>query len=260
MRFTRLALAGLFFATGFASAAHADLIVQAPGVIANGGIKEASDAFTKATGIKVILKGGGMNGVIAAAKTANPAPDVVFLPMEPYNLMGNIALEGDIKSDTFTPIARVEFGLAFPAGKPKPDISTPEKFIAVLKSAKAVMRSNPGKDLTPGAGSMVALVIDEMLKKPEFAGVNSVISTSGEGGESLGKGNGDMALQAVCEITNHPEIELVGVVPAQFYLHMDMAAAVNARTTDEKDARAYIAFIQRPEIRDIWKTHGLDRF
>ena len=67
---------------------------------------------------------------------------------------------------------------------------------------------------------MVALVIRrDALKKPEFAGVNSVISTSeAEGGESLGKGHGDMALQAVCEITNpHPEIELVGVVPPLFY-------------------------------------------
>ena len=143
MRFTRLALTGLLFATGFASAAHADLVVQAPGVIANGGIKEASEAFTKATGIKVILKGGGMSAVAASATTANPPADVVFLPMEPYNLMGNLALQGGIKDGTFTPIARVEFGLAFPAGKPKPDISTPEKFIAVLKSAKQVMRSQP---------------------------------------------------------------------------------------------------------------------
>jgi hypothetical protein len=122
------------------------------------------------------------------------------------------------------------------------------------------MRSNPGKDRTPGAGSMVALIIAQMLEKPEFAGVHSVISTNGEGGQALARGEGDMAIQAVCEITNHPELELVGLVPDAFYLHMDMAAAVSARTTQEKDARAYLAFIQRPEIRDLWNSHGLARF
>jgi molybdate transport system substrate-binding protein len=260
MRRLKFALFGFLSVLAFAPAARADLLVLAPGVIQNGGIKEATDAFTKQTGIKVQIKSGGMNGVVTGAESGNPPPDVVFLPMEPYDLLGNLALKSGIKTDTFTPIARVEFGLAVRKGDLHPDISTPEKFIAVLKSAKQVMRSNPGNDHTPGAGSMVALAIDEMLAKPDFAGVKSKISTNGEGGMALGRGEGDMALQAICEIINHPEIELVGVVPAKFYLHMDMAAAVSSRTGNEKDARAYLAFIQRPEIRAIWKEHGLDRF
>lgn len=260
MRTIKLAMLGLLSAMAFAPAARADLLVLAPGVIQNGGIQQVTDAFTKATGIKVQLKSGGMNGVVTGAESGNPPPDVVFLPMEPYDLLGNLALKNAIKSDTFTPIARVEFGLAVRKGDPKPDISTPEKFIAVLKSAKQVMRSNPGTNLAPGAGSMVALTIQQMLQRPEFAGVNSKISTNGEGGVALGRGEGDMALQAICEIINHPEIELVGKVPPEFYLHMDMAAAVSARTTNEKDARAYLAFVQRPDMRAVWKEHGLDRF
>lgn len=162
--------------------------------------------------------------------------------------------------DTFTPIGRVEFGLAVPRGAPHPDISTVDKLAAVLKSAKEVMRSNPGKNPSPNRGSMVALIIDQMLKRPEFAGVNSKISTKGEGGEALARGEGDMALQAICEILPHPEIELVGPLPPELYVHMDMAAAVNSRAVDEKDARAFIAFITAPENRAVWKKRGVDRF
>ena len=43
---------------GFASAAQADLLVEAPGVINNAGIKEATAAFTQKTGIKVTFAGG----------------------------------------------------------------------------------------------------------------------------------------------------------------------------------------------------------
>jgi hypothetical protein len=51
------------------------------------------------------------------------------------------------------------------------------------------MRSNPA------GGSMVARVIeDKVIKRPEFAGVNSPVSTQGEGGQALARGEGDMAI------------------------------------------------------------------
>jgi ABC-type glycerol-3-phosphate transport system substrate-binding protein len=251
MRIHRLALAGVLFAAGFASVAHADLLVEAPGVINNAGIKEATAAFTKSTGIKVTFAGGRMSDIMDAAKTGNPSPDVIILPMEPYNLMGNLSLQGGIKKDSFTPIARVQFGLATLADQPKPDISTVPKFIAVLKSAKQVLRSNPGNDPSPLRGSMVALLVDELLKKPEYAGVKSDPTAK----------EGDMAIQPISEIDRFkPALTLDAQVPDDLFLHMDMAAAVAARTSNEKDARAYIAFLRSPEVQGIWKSKGVDPF
>jgi molybdate transport system substrate-binding protein len=51
----------------------------------------------------------------------------------------------------------VEIGLAVKAGAPHPDISTIEKLVAVLKSAQAVLYSNPA------SGSMDASIIDRLL-------------------------------------------------------------------------------------------------
>jgi molybdate transport system substrate-binding protein len=247
MRSVRLVVLGLALAAGFASAAQADLLVEAPGVINNAGIKEATAAFTQKTGIKVTFAGGRMSDIMDAAKSANPSPDVIILPMEPFNLMGNLSIDGGIKKDTFTPFARIVFGLATPAGQPKPDISTIPKFIAVLKTASNVIRSDPGADPSPLRGSMVALLVDQLMKRPDFAGIKSDPKVK----------DGDMGIQPISEIDRFkPKLTLAGPVPEDLFLHMDMAVAVAARTSQDKDARAYITFLRSPETQSIWKAHG----
>src|SRR5439155_17679293 len=100
-------------------------------------------------------------------RATNPPADVLKLPFE---LMSTLSLDGGVVQGTFMPLGRSEMGLAVPAGKPHPDISTVEKLAAALKSAKAVMRSNPA------GGSMVASVIEnKVIKRPEFAGVNAPV-------------------------------------------------------------------------------------
>jgi molybdate transport system substrate-binding protein len=146
-------------------------------------------------------------------------------------------------------------GLAVPAGAPHPDISTVEKLAAVLRGAKMVMRSN-----TSG-GSMVARVIeDKVIKRPEFAGVNSPMSTRGEGGQALARGEGDMAIQAICEIYPHKQIELVAPLPRELGAWIDMSTAVSARATHADDALAFIKYLLRPESNAVWKAKGLERF
>ena len=175
--------------------------------------------------------------------------------MLPFELMSTLSLDGGIKPGSFTPLGRSEMGLAVRAGAAHPDISTVEKLAAALRGARAVMRSNPA------GGSMVARVIEQnVIKRPEFAGVKSPVSTSGEGGQALARGEGDMALQAICEILPYKEIELVGPLPRELAAWIDMATAVSSRSTQSDAARAFIRSITRPEATAIWKAKGLERF
>jgi len=57
--------------------------------------------------------------------------------------MRTFSLDGGIVAGSFTPPGRSEMGLAVRAGAPHPDISTVGKPAAVLRSAKAAMRSSP---------------------------------------------------------------------------------------------------------------------
>jgi molybdate transport system substrate-binding protein len=238
-------------ATAHAQAAQPEIRVLSPGVTSNAGLQDLAAAFGKENGLKVTIVGSGMGRIVNDAKTIEPAPDVLMLPLE---LMASLSLDGGIKG-AWTPLGRTEMGLAVPAGAPHPDISTVEKLVAVLKGAKAVMRSNPA------GGSMVASVIEnKVIKRPEFAGVNSPVSTKGEGGQALARGEGDMAIQAICEILPYKEISLVGKLPRELGAWIDMSTAVSGRSTHADQAAAFIRYITRPEAAGIWKAKGLDRF
>jgi molybdate transport system substrate-binding protein len=227
-----------------------EIRVLSPGVTYNAGLIDLAEAFTKETGTKVSVTSTGMGRIVNEIRTATPPADVAFLPLE---LMSTLALDGGIK-ETYTPLGRVEVGLAVRAGAPHPDISTVDKLRAALLTAKAVMYSNPA------TGSMVARIVDTMLKRPEFAGVHGVISTRGEGGQALARGEGDMALQLICEIYPYKEIELVGPLPRELAAWIDTATAVSSRTTEPDAAQAFVRYITRPEATALWKAKGLNRF
>ena len=232
--------------------AAADIRVMAPGVVYNAGLLDLAAAYMKETDQKVAVTLVGMGGIVNAVKTANPPADVIMLPFE---LMSTLSLDGGVVPGSFMPLGRSEMGLAVRAGAPHPDISTVEKLAAALRSAKAVMRSNPA------GGSMVARVIeDRVIKRPEFAGVNSPVSTQGEGGQALVRGEGDMALQAICEILPYKQIELVGPVPRELGAWIDMSTAVSARAMHRDAALAFIKYLLRPESNTAWKAKGLERF
>jgi molybdate transport system substrate-binding protein len=232
--------------------ASADLRILAPGVVYNAGLMDLAAAYTRQTGKKIGVNLVGMGRMDLETRTANPPADIIFMPFE---AMSTLALDGGVVKGTFQPLGRSEMGLAVRAGAPRPDISTVEKLAVVLRGAKLVMRSNPS------GGSMVAKVIeDKVIKRPEFTGVKNAVSTNGEGGQALARGEGDMAIQAICEIYPHPEIELVAALPRELGAWIDMSAAVSARSTHREDAVAFLHYLLRLEAKPIWEKKGLERF
>jgi len=141
------------------------------------------------------------------------------------------------------------------AGAPHPDISTTAKLRAVLLAAKTVAYTQPG----PPRNSMEAGIIDRMLHQPEFSGIHTMTVTTGSGVSALARGDSELALQVVPEITAVRGIELVGPLPPELGAHIDTEIAVSARSTDAANAAAFIRYITLPEAAAVWKTFGLDR-
>jgi molybdate transport system substrate-binding protein len=254
----RILLAALLAAFSTAAAHAADISVISPGVISNSGLREVAAAFTAKTGVKVNIVVSGMGEIVGNIKTATPAPDVVMLPMD---LMSTLALENGLAADSYTPLGRVDIGLFVKPGAPHPDISTTEKLIAALKTASVVFYSDPV------SGSMQARMNADMLKRPDFAGIKSQ-GVKGDAEPALKRGEGDanaMGLGLIHGVhprdgkpTDNPY--LVGPLPVELGMHMDMATAVNARSGDVKDAAAFIRFATSPEMRAVWRAGGTDRY
>ncbi|HEY0265169.1 MAG TPA: substrate-binding domain-containing protein [Rhizomicrobium sp.] len=228
----------------------AEINVLTPGVVYNAGLQDLAADYAGQTGIKVTVRNDGMAAIVGDIKKAAPIADVIVLPVA---FMDGMEAEQAIVAGSRSDLGRDSVWLAVKRGAPHPDISTPEKLARALKTG-VVLYSNPA------SGSMEARIINDMLRRyPVFQGVRSRISIKGEGGEALMRGEGDMALQLACEVLNHPEIELAGLVPAELGAYIDTAVAVSARSTQAEAARAFIVWLLRPEHAALWKSRGLNR-
>jgi len=231
-------------------AGSTEINVLTPGVVYNAGLQDLAAVYTKQTGVKVTVKSAGMAAIVNDIKKGTPIADVIVLPVA---FMDGMETEGSIVAGSRGELGRVMIGLAVKKGAPHPDISTPKKLAAALKTG-VVLYSNPA------SGSMEARIINDMLRRNAiFKDVKTKISLKGEGGEALVRGEGDMALQLICEVLNHPEIELAGTVPVELGAYIDNAVAVSSRSTQADAAKAFVTYIQQPEHKALWKSKGLDR-
>ncbi len=233
------------------AALPAELQILTPPVVYNAGLKELAEDFTKQTGTVVKLTVGELLKI--PERVHSEPTDVFFL--EP-DLMASLAAGDTSSAMPPRPMGRVHIGLAVKAGAAHPDISTTPKLIAALKSAKiGVSYSNPD----PARGSMVAKMVDALLKRPEFAGVHGVPSSKGNGVSGLMNGEGDMALQLESEILPHKEVELVGHLPDDLKAYIDISVAVSSKAADPAGAKAFIDFVTRPQAYAVWQAKGMDR-
>jgi len=251
-----LALAVSAIALTLATAQAAEIRVISPGVISNSGLTDVAAAFEKKTGVKVTIQVDGMGTIMNDIRTKDPAADVVMLPMD---LMGTMVLSGAVSN--FTPLGRAEIGLFKKPDAARPDISTVAKLIAVMKGASAVLYSDPV------SGSMQAGMSDRLLKRPEFAGIHGV-PVKGDAEPALKHGEGDanaMGLGLIHDPHNPANTEtgspwLVGELPAELGMHMDMATGISARSADKTNAAAFIQFAVSPEMRSVWRSKGIARY
>jgi ABC-type molybdate transport system substrate-binding protein len=248
----KLLLAAVFavLATPVMAQGAATVKIITPAVTANAGLRDLAMGFEKETGIKVDIQTLNMAKMIDEMKSGTPPADIVFLP---YALMDQAQIDKNVTGRIN--IGRVRIGLAIHKGDPAPDISTVDKLAAVLKSADSVMYSDPA------SGSMEARIIDGMLNAhPEFAGVKRKISKNGEGGQAVARGEGQMALQLICEIVNHPDsLTNVGPVPDSLGAYIDSAAAVTARSAHPKEAAQFLKYATQPGTYSLWLGKGLER-
>lgn len=254
----RIMLCGLATLAAYAAPAGAqttqmtrEVIVGTPGFTNNGGLDIITKAFEAETGIKVIVKGGGMDEVKKMA--TDGSADAVFLPADEMD-----QVKGAIKAGTRKRIGRSYQGLAVMKGAKVPDISTKEKFIAALKSANRVMHSRCNG--TPGGPtcSKTSYMLSSLFDLPEMAGVRHAPSPYGEGGDALARHEGDMAVQNISQIMKWDNLVVVGPIPEEYGRYLDGVAAVPSKAAHQDLGQQFIAYATQPGTFAIWYSRGID--
>lgn len=240
-RWTPGGFGAALFVIAIASPAFAapGLTVLAP-ASALPGIAAVAKDYTAKTGIAVTVGGGSRDKVIAALKAGDA--DVVVLPSADFADLPMVS--------GMTPLGHILVGVAVKAGAPRPDISTPEKFIAALKRAKGVAYADPS------AGTSAGKIIDNLLSLPDFKGVHKV-PVKGLAVTGLSSGQADIALQLLPELANDKSVILLGPVPPLYGAAVDFSAGIATSTTDAVKAEAFIEAMTAPGASAAWKANGL---
>ncbi len=234
-----------------ATAQTREVIVGTPGFMNNGGLDIITNAFQAETGIKVTVKSGGMDDIKKLA--TDGSADAVFLPADEMDLV-----KASIKAGTRKRVGRSYQGLAVMKGTKMPDISTKEKFIAVLKSANLVLHSRcNGAPGGPGC-TKTSYMLSSLFDLPEFAGVKHAPSPYGEGGDALARHEGDMAVQNISQIMKWDNLVVAGPIPEEYGRYLDGVAAVPAKAAHQDLGQQFIQYATQPGTFAIWYSRGVD--
>ena len=148
------------------------------------------------------------------------------------------------------PLGRIPFAVVVKTGGAHPDISSHAKFVAFTKKAGVIAYADPK------VGSLTGAMVEEMLKRPEFVGVQPH-PIVGMIGDAIARGDAEFGGGALTEILMAKDVEPVGRFPDDLGLHVDMAAAVLKISAAPSEAEAFLRFVTRPQAAAVWKEGGV---
>lgn len=240
----RLGIAFLLAALSLPAGA-AEITVYSPGIV-NGPLKQLAASWAAETGNTVTFAGNNVGRIRTAVSTGAPG-DVVVAPTPDF-----AAFAAKLKPGSARALGRVLFGVVVKKGGAHPDIAGREKFIAFTRQAGVLAYADPK------VGSLTGGMVEEMLKRPEFAGVEPR-PIKGMIGDAIARGDADYGGGAITEILMARDAELVGPFPDELGLHVDVSAAVLDISSAPDAAEAFLRYVTRPEAAPVWRAGGISK-
>src|SRR5262249_39887110 len=166
-------------------------------------------------------------------------------------------------------LARTGLGIALRKGAPKPDVparrgarnpggSSPEALKRALLQAKRVGHA------APAGGSITAAHIERVFQRLGIAAEVTPKVKLAAGGPNgrvsvlVSSGEAEIGLQQVSELMSNPEVEVIGMLPAELQLTTIYSAGVTTSAREAEAARALIKALTAPSAAAIYKAKGLD--
>jgi len=231
-----------------APAGAAELNVVAAGAV-RGIISGMIDDYSKQSGLKFNLIVGPTGQLRAAIASGKPT-DLVIVSAP---LMQEMEKSGKIAPGSRTDLGRVGLGVVVREGTSSPDISTPEAVKAALIKARTIAYTDP---------KLGGTSVEQLMKFAESFGIKDevirkgLISTGGnDAAAKVADGEADIAIVPITDI-HAKEAKLVGPLPEPIQLWTVYAAAIPLSSASPDAARAFVAALTAPAMRDRWAKAG----
>lgn len=244
-----LAIALVVVAPTPGPAVAAEITVLSAGAM-RGVVSGLAEQFQRESGHAVRLAFDTMGGLRRRAPT-EPA-DVLIMTDAGID---DMARSGIVVAGTRTDLARVGIGVAVKDGAPAPDISTPEALKQALLHARTLVYLDPATGATSAVH--VARVLD-MLGIADAVRDKTVLWPGGFAAEAVAQGRAELCIHQISEILPVPGVKLVGPLPGPLQKVTTYSGGLVARSNSPEAARAWLAFLARPEFRARFAAAGLD--
>jgi molybdate transport system substrate-binding protein len=209
---------------------------------------EMVPAFERATGHKVSVDYYTANQVIDQLKAGEKA-DLVIITRPTVD---GLIKEGKIVKGSDKILGRSGVGVAIKAGLPKPDISTPDRLKQALLDAKWITFTKTG-----GSGIHVANVI-KRLGIADQVYAKATTPEGGAVGPLVARGEAEMAIQQIPELTAVKEIQYVGPLPKELQNFTVFTTGVMTNARQPEAAKALIDFLATPAAVSLFKAKGFE--
>jgi molybdate transport system substrate-binding protein len=248
--FAIVAAAALIVSTSSADAAEIDAMIT---TAMNAAIEELAPPFERASGhaLRVIY---GPSGGLARRLNGGEPADLIVVESK---VLDDLIKQGKVALGR-TDVARTGIGIAVRKGAPKPDVSSSDALRQTLLAAKSVAHASPaGGSITAahiqGVFQRLGIAVQVTPKvKLAAGGPNGRVSVLVSSGEA------EIGLQQVSELMSNPEVEVVGMLPAELQLTTIYSAGVTASAREAEAAKALIKVLTAPAAAPIYKAKGLD--
>jgi molybdate transport system substrate-binding protein len=167
-----------------------------------------------------------------------------------------LAGQGFIPQGAQSIIARVGVGIGVREGAPMPDIASTEAFKQTILKAKSVTYPDPARGGASGIhfnNVIERLGIAEPVRQKAVLGANPDFVCV-----AVAKGEVELCVHQISEIKPVKGVTLVGPLPKDVQRVTTFALAVSARAREPDAARAFLAFVSRPEFQAKFAEAGLD--
>jgi molybdate transport system substrate-binding protein len=237
--------------TGMAMAAPAvaaELNVIAAGAV-RGVVGGMIDDYSRQTGLKFTFTVGPTGMLRDAIKSGKPA-DLVITSAP---LMAELEKTGKITPGSRVDIGRVGLGVVVRAGTPESDISTPEAVKQALIQATSIAYTDPKL----GGTSVIHLmkIADGFGIKDEVIRKGLTATGGNDAAAKVADGKADITVVLISDI-HAKNAKLVGPLPEAIQLWTVYAAAIPVSSADPASARAFVATLTGPAMRDRWTKAG----
>lgn len=213
-------------------------------------LDELGPRFERATGHSIVASFDVNLPLIRRIEGGEKFDVAITIPTD----LAHLTNSGRLLADAGIDLAVVGIGIWIRTGASRPDVSTPEALVKLLREATSISYTKES-----GAGLHMAGVIERLGLAHEMKAKTTLLSGGGQNPRAVAAGRVQYGFSVVVDGIGLPGVELLGLLPEDVQKWIVHTGGVAVDAADGGVARSFLAFLKSNENTAVFEAHGWQR-